>query len=274
MFSPEEITLLGLSPKEARLLNSLTSTPENPSTLARKSKLKRTSLYSLLEHLRRRGLVQKKKQGKRWYWQIIPQPQLQEQLFNLAEHHRVNRKTVEKEVGLIASEESQYKIYRGKEKLNSLYAELGQLPKHTRLYGIQPNLSMATALKNTSPGLITQINESIKQKGVVVEAILAEDFLSYYLKALGQKPANAKKILKSFSDRLAVTTYVPKDILNFEAELLFYNQTLLILNWKELSAVVIKNKEIVGIMTALFNLAKLSGNRVDQNLKITNLLEK
>ncbi len=273
MFIEEEIKLLGLTTKEKKLLAGLSATPINVSSLARTTKIKRTSLYSLLDHLSSRGLVSKTLQGKRWYWFATPAKQLQEKFFSLAENHRTTSEVREHEIGIIASQDSEYKIYRGKNKLITIYTELANLPRHSRLYGIQPNISVGSVLKHLPDENLITINESFKKRNIIVEALLQEDFLTAYAGILKQKKPK-KEILQSYGNRLAVTTYIPKATLNFDSEIIFYGNIVLFLNWQELVAIVIKNKDIVGIMKALFELAKLSGDRVDQNPHVEKLLGK
>lgn len=274
MFIEEESKLLGLTTKEKRLLDGLSATPINVSDLARTTKIKRTSLYSLLEHLLDRGLASKTRLGRRWYWYATPAKQLQEKLFSLAENHRATDETREHEVGIIASQESEYKIYRGKNKLITIYKELANLPRHSRLYGIQPNISVRTVLKHLPEKDLVIINESFKKRNIIVEALLQEDFLTAYADILKPKKKSGQDILQSYGNRLAITTYIPSGTLNFDSEILFYGNIVLFMNWQELVAIVIKNKDMVGIMKALFELAKLSGNRVDQNPQVERLLNK
>ncbi|MDQ5958009.1 MAG: iclR-type protein [Patescibacteria group bacterium] len=273
MFNDEEIKLLGLSSRENHLLSGLLGEDALLITaIARTTRLKRTTLYSLLDRLHERGLVIKSRRGKRWYWQLAPEKQIQEKLFALAERHRTTPDPHEKELGIIASQDTEYKLYRGQKKLGTIYAELAYLPRGTRLFGIQPNESIASVIKNAPSKIIANINESFKNRGIIIEAILAEDFVEQYVRILRTENIPPAEILRTFGERLAITTYVPKGTLDFNAELIFYGNTLLILDWRELSAVVIKNKNVVGILKAMFDLAKLAGRRVDQNKKVADVI--
>lgn len=272
MFSEEEIKLLDLSKEENKALKAFEDVALNISELADRSKIGRTSLYPILKRLHRRGLVSYSYHGKRKYWRSISLPSLQERLFSMAENHRASNKTLEKEVGIVASQESAYKIYRGRKKLIQIYEDISKLPKTTRVYGVQPNASVDGAIKNLASKELIKINESIKKRQIIIEAILQENFLDYYARALKNLGKTPKDILASYGDRTAVTTYVPKEYLNFSAEIVFYSNILAILNWRELTAVVIKDSQVAGIMKELFELIKLTGQRVDQNPKVREMI--
>jgi hypothetical protein len=271
MFSDEEIKLLGLDRMENKVLGVLQRGSFHVSRLAEGTKIGRTSLYPILGRLKQRGLVSYSYSGKRKHWHMISIPKLQEALFSLAENHRVNQKVGEKEVGVIASQESAYKIYRGRKKLIQIYDDLSRLPRSTRVYGIQPNASVGSALKNLLSRELVGINERIKERQIIVDAVLQEDFVDYYASALKKLGKSPETILKSYGERAAVTTYVPKEYLNFNSEIIFYENILAILNWKQLTAIVIKDSQMTGIMGELFRLIKLTGRRVDQNPKVREL---
>ncbi len=277
MFDQRQAKLLGLTKKERKLLSILDETPRTVSDLARKSKLNRTGLYTPLKQLHRRGLISRVKVGRRFNWQAVPPERLRDLLFDLTQNHTPANKEASspvssQEIGIIASQFSQYKIYRGRDKLISIYRELAKLPKNTRLFGIQPNLSVDSSFRQAPAKLMTEINQAIKKRGIIVEAILSEDFLSEYIKTMKKKRLDVEVILESFGRRRTVTTYVPSELMDFDSELIFFSDTVLITNWSELTAVIIKNRQIVGIFRTLFELAKSAGNRVDQNPKIEELL--
>lgn len=271
MFSDEELELLGINEVENRVLKALHERDFGVTGLSNKTKVKRTSLYPILERLKERGLVTYFKSGRRRRWVTISPPLLQEKLFSLAKEHRGISNDQEKEVGIIASQESAYKIYHGKKKLIQIYEDIAHLPRASRLYGIQPNASLASSVKNLPPDKLIEINNSIKKRQIIVESILQEDFLKSYRDIIEKKKDLNNDVLTSYGDRLAITTYISKDFLNFDAEIVIYDKFVAILNWQELIGIVIKNKEITGIMLELFKIIKTTGTRVEQKHLLKNL---
>lgn len=277
MFNEESRQLLGLSEHENTVLFVLGDDAWNITALSKEAEIKRTSLYPILGRIHERGLVKKVRKGKRTLWKRISAPELQDKLFALAERHKGQDTVRKEEVGIIASQESEYHLYRGEEKLFQIYESFGMLAKNTRLYGIQPNISAYSVMKKFPYDRLVKINGNIKKNQIIVEALLQENFLEYYvahLKKEGKSKEKIRELLSAYGGRLAITTYVPKDTLDFDSELFFYRDVVTFLDWQEMVAVVIKNKDIAGIMKDLFELMKLSGQRVDQNPKVNELVEK
>jgi DNA-binding HxlR family transcriptional regulator len=272
MFNEDQRLTLGLSKAENKILNFVKNEALSISEIARQTRISRTSLYSMLQALQTRGLVRRAGKGKRHFWQLVSLPLIHERFFNILDE--LNVKPSEKQVSIISSQDSQYKIYRGKENVVQIYEELGKLPRFSRLYGIQPNVSAYSVMKQFPFDRLVTLNQDIKKRKIIVEAILQENFLSYYISQLRKEKKPVKDIFKAYGGRLADTTYVPKEYLNFDSELFFYRDVVVILNWQELIAVVIKNKEIFGIMRELFNVVKNYGKKVDQNPQVIKILDR
>jgi len=274
MFSQETVQLLGLSAAENRLLKTLQSGEFSVTDLSKTTKIKRTSLYPLLKKLKARGLVTTRRHGRRHRWHATSKQRLQTKLFSLAHHHEVTEETGDQIVGIIPSQNSEYHVYHGRAKLVQIYEEIGHLPRHTRLYGIQPNVSALSVMKKFPYDRLVQLNQNIKDREIIVEGVLQENFLDYWSSHLKKQEVKRwHQLMKAYSGRLAVTTYVPADQLNFNSEIMFYENVVIIANWQDLTAAVIKNQAITGIMTELFESLKTIGRRTDQNPRVAQLLK-
>lgn len=82
---------------------------------------------------------------------------------------------------------------------------------------------------------------------------------------LKRRKLPVRDILTSFGGRAAETTYVPKEFINFSAEIIFIPRVAYIIDWAHLVAVEIRHTETIGLIRALFELAKSLGTKVDQN---------
>lgn len=274
MFTAEGLQLLGLTTRDNEVLKHLSRGPIGVSALARSTKLSRTSLYPLLERLHSRGLVTMSTRGKRRVWKLVAPEKLQRKLFSLAQDHEVQEDSGEHEVGIIPSQESEYKVYYGKEKLVQIYEELGTLPRGSRLYGIQPNVSASSVMKKFPYDRLVKLNQAIKDRKIVVEAVLQENFVEYYVSRLKKTGKPVEDFLQAYGGRLAVTTHVPEERLNFDSEVMFYKDVVIIANWQDLVAVVIKNSAVAGLMLEFFESLKSLGKRVDQNPHVEEILKK
>ena len=274
MFSRESLQLLGLSATENRVLTTLRKGDTSVSGLSRTTNISRTSLYPILNRLKKRGLITTTRRGKRQRWKAVSDQKMQQKLFTLAHQQEQIDESGEQVIGIVPSQQSEYKVYAGREKLVQIYEDLGRLPRNSRLAVIQPNVSAYSVMKQFPYKRLVKLNQAIKDRKIIVEAILQENFLDYYIARLKKEGKNPKQILKAYGGRLAVTTYVPEDRLDFDSEITLYENTVIIANWPERVAVVIKSAEVAGIIRELFESLKELGKRVDQNPRVAEILEK
>jgi DNA-binding MarR family transcriptional regulator len=274
MFTKEAQQILGLGSQDNQVLISLSKSTMSVTELSKKTKIARTSLYPLLERLHNRGLVATVRNGKRRSWKLISKEKLQRKLFSLAHEYPIDDTESESEMGIVAAQESEYKVYHGREKLMQIYESLGELPRSSRLYGIQPNVSAYSVMQQFDFERLVEINQRIKDRKIIVEAVLQENFVDYYTKMLKKEKKPGKDILKAYGGRLAVTYHVPVERINFDSEVMFYGNVVIIANWRDLVAVVIKNKEVFGLILEFFESLKSIGKRVDQNPSVEELLRK
>lgn len=273
MFSRESLTLLGLTPEDNVLLKVLEKHNLGVSELARATGQPRTSLYPRLLRLKERGLVSTTHKGKRRLWRSVSPRKLRDKLFTLAHAHEVVEESGEQEFGVISSQESEYKVYAGKNKLVEIYESLGRLPRHTRLHIMQPNISAYSVMQRFPHDRLVAINQNIKDRQIIVEAILQENFLDYYTDRLREEGKSTKDIMQAYGGRLAITHYVPADRLNFDSEVTIYNDVVIIANWQELVAVVIKNEQVAGLVKDIFESLQTIGRRVDQNPRVKDIIQ-
>jgi hypothetical protein len=72
---------------------------------------------------------------------------------------------------------------------------------------------------------------------------------------------------------MASTVFVPKEWINFNAEIIIFRETVLFITWQEEVAVKITNPDMLGIVKKLFEFAQTVGRRVDQNKLVREFLE-
>ncbi len=152
-----------------------------------------------------------------------------------------------------------------------------RLNKHERLYIIQPNQSTEMVLRKYPFNELVEINNFIKDNKIIVEAVLHENAFDHFFETLKKEQKTGREIqamFQSFADRVADTTYISKELLDFKAEIYIMGPVALILNWEEEVAVEIKNPDMVGMLKGFFEFIKHYGRKVDQNPMIAKLLEK
>lgn len=258
--------LLGFSQLETKVFNHLEEYPQNIATLTRRLQSPRTSLYGPLKSLKKRGLVQLEKMGKRTFYKKMPD----EPLANNLKSVLIRGAKSELIDNFVHPE---FFLHAGKDALIRLYNQYGQF-RDIRILGIQSNRS-AEAVLNTYPfEKLLEINRNIKKNGVIIEGLLQEGFIDFYKSTLKKKGLSVRKAFDSFGGRAADTTYVPKEFLSFNSEIMILPKAAYIFNWTRLVAIEIRNKETIGLLRDLFLLAKYFGRKVDQNRLVEEQMEK
>jgi len=257
--------MLGFSKLESKIFNYLPEYPQSISNIGKELRLPRTSVYGPVESLRKRGFVEVEKIGRRLFYKKTSHEFLINNLkliLNKGDASEVSKNFVHPE----------FFLHTGKEDLIRLYNQYGEL-RGQRLMGIQSNRS-ADAVLNAYPfEKLLEVNKNIKKNGVIIEGLLQEGFVDFYKSTLKKRGLSVKKAFESFGGRAADTTYVPKEFLNSDSEIMILPKAACIFNWTRLVAIEIRNKETVGLFRDLFALAKYFGRKVDQNKMVLEQME-
>ncbi|MEK7530548.1 MAG: helix-turn-helix domain-containing protein [Patescibacteria group bacterium] len=248
---------LGFTNLESLLYDALTSDPQGVVGLANSVDRPHTSLYRPLAALKNRGLVEEVRHGSRSRWRKVAQESLISSLGSVLF------------TGLTATNTGQplhpeFFLHTGRDALVQIYFSISE-QKKIRFSGIQPNKSIAATLDVLTTEELIRINSNIKKNEIIVEALLQEDVVSFYAAELKKRGMPEKKIFESFGGRAADTTYVPKEYINFNSEIIFLPKVAYIIDWASLTAVEVRNRETVGLIRDLFALAKSFGTKTDQN---------
>ncbi len=155
-------------------------------------------------------------------------------------------------------------LHQGKQALSKIYYQLGDCKKERVLF-IQPNASLASSLKAFTQDDLVEINTRIKKSSVIMETILQENVIPHWAEAIKKKGWSVEKVLRAVEGRAADTTYVPKEFLNFNSEIIVMPKVAYIVNWDRLVAIEIHNQETLGLLREIFAFAKHFGHKVNLN---------
>lgn len=245
--------LLGLNKLECRVFDAVTSEPKIVATIARDTKLPRTSVDAIVDRLTNRGLLQKKKRVKRFYYQKNSDRLIMQGLFP--------QKTLpEGEYVMPLLNNAGIIVHSGTNKLLKLYESLFTKYSDSRIYGIQPTASVLYILNKLSQKKINYINSLVTKNKVVNEVILEEDYFDEIKK---MNPINFKSWLRVFIDRAAITHVVKKGTISFQSELILHNETAILVDWQNSIAIEIFHPEIVKMLGNLFENFQSLGTRVE-----------
>jgi len=98
-----------------------------------------------------------------------------------------------------------------------------------------------------------------------MDAILHENAVAVCEAVIAKRGLPSKEIFAAFADRTAETTYIPKDIFNFDSEIGILPRVVFIINWKKEVAIEIRDEATIGLLLEMFRFAKEFGRKVDQN---------
>ncbi len=264
------IELLQLSRKEVSILENLDENGNyTVADISRISRLPRMTLYPLLQILRKRGLLDYKRQGKRRYWFSTSPEALGQTLTKLGYDISQNKK-----LSVSVEDHTGFTLINGKEELFNVWRELAEDNPGERIRAIQPTKSLLSALQNYKPGEFVPINNAIKENKIVVESLIREDTFPSYIATHKNNPKVQKEILESFIGRSADAVFTSNKYLNNDSDLMITKDSALLINWQNQVGVKIENKDMVMFLYELFELARGYGKKVDQNEYLRELLSK
>jgi hypothetical protein len=256
--------ILGLSTLENALMQGLSNEPISVSRLSKRLHVPRTSIYRPLKALAARGFVESVRVGKRTCWRRISDELLIAAMSPILFESTRNPGD--------PPTHPEFFLHTGNESLMRLYEKLGD-SKGQRVLGIQPNRSAASVLEVFPFDRLVKLNQRIKDNGVIVEALLQEDFIPFYIDLVNRKGLSVKKILKAFGGRAADTMYVPRQFINFDSEIIILPSSAYIFHWSKGVAIEVRNQETLGLLRDLFALAKSIGHKADQNEMVQEYLK-
>lgn len=260
----KQAKVLSFSKLEQAIFKVLNASPLSIAELSQRLKVTHTSMYRPLQSLKKRGLVEAVNVGKRRYWKRVDQNALVGSLGSvlLAGMGDASKAPLHPE----------FFLHTDKEMLMRLYENLGTTP-NTRVWAIQPNHAAASVLETFPFSRLVRLNERIKEQNVIIEAILQEDFIPFYTNLVKERGLSIEKIFKAFGGRMADTTYVSKQFINFDSEITILPRAAYIFHWSKCIAIEIRNEATIGLLRDLFTLAKSVGYKVDQNEMVQKYLK-
>ena len=250
LLSSEQVEVLGLKKKELRVLNCLKE-PLSVAEIVRETNIPRMTIYSVIERLQERKLITFEKRGYQKYW----------------------RSTLAENVtGKLNS--SGFVVYEGAKSLSGLYRRIVEESKGDRFYFIEPNRSSIAVHGKMSYEDLLAINNAVREKKIVADGILQDNWLTYTLTSWRKKGKDVRLFLNSFSDRMYNAHVIPAELLDFGSELYIFKGVALLINWRDEVALEIRNKEMVAFLRQMFELLKHFCKKVDVNVAIRAELAK
>jgi sugar-specific transcriptional regulator TrmB len=240
----QKLQAIGLSSKEASVYVNLLELNEGIcSSIARKASLERSTTYSILEQLSKKGLVSvRKKENSIYYRAVDPKLFLETKL----EEHKIKEQSIkdlESSLPTLMNLHSDYtvtpqmEVFRGKDGLIQIMEDT--LTTSTELLcWCNVDLAVNGILKEYYPTYVRKkVEKKIWLKGIFLD----------------NKLGNLWK--EREDEDLREVHLIPKEEYPFENEINIYDDKIAIISHEDKTGIIIQNRTMANTQRAIFNFA-------------------
>jgi predicted transcriptional regulator len=263
------LKILGLSETEILILESLLEY-RNVQKIAKHKELSRTGINYVLKNLIKKGLVFKKRVGKRNFYIAVSENELLKILDQTNSEIRGENK---KGVKVKISKQDEFVVHVGINEIVPAYERIAFENKNERIRAIQHHKSWLDILKKLSGEQLANFNRAIIKNHLILDGMLNESAYEDYRKEIKENPEKNKEVIKSLEGRMADYTVFPDNVFNFHSEIWIFNSTTLMINWNEEVAIEITNENMTSFLKDMFEFVKMSGKKIDHNKMLKEIIE-
>lgn len=259
----------GLTAKEIKVFIALLKMGHvTVSALSRAVGLPRTTLYLLLESLEKREFIHKIRVHNHNEWEAIDPKALYRRTRDNTDDLKDSLPELEKIYGSSVgqSKPSEIIYYRSREGIKKAYEAIFKLNASERAYIIEGSRSTEAKVKVLRKGYILEWQNAFKKRGIILEAIIGE-------RSLKVLDTVDKEVLQSHIGRMVIASILPDVLMNFDADIISFKDTVVIIIVSKDIAVFIHNHEIAEAFKSLFLIAEQVGKKIDLNTYVKNLLK-
>lgn len=240
----ENLQKLGLTSKEAAIyLATLELGEASPvSTIAKKANLNRTTSYDILESLVKRGLVISSDHKAYRYYRAHPPEKLvahlkeeSQRLSHLADEAEDMLPELSTHYRALTDRPKVY-FYEGEEGLIRVYEETLSSSEEILAYASDQ------ANQEAIPWYFPKYYKRRTEKKIPIRALFPDSPQNRHRHELDEKELRTSRLL-------------PKSKLNFTPEINFFDNKIMIADWKEKLGIIIESKEIAKVFKQTFELA-------------------
>ena len=239
------VKILGLSKEEVAVLSILDTTSRKTSDVHQllKGRIPRTTLLRILNSLHKRELIAKHKfSARRGGWIGCDITSIFQELSTEGSNHDDVSKVV---------------VYRGKKEMLTLANKVLLFHEKERVYWIQPSKIWDAWRSAGMEERIVWLNNFLQERGIVADGITSDDFLMKDVEFGGEE------ILQGFLNRPMHVHTVPSKYLNFYSDVMIFRDVVSIMNWKDMFALEIKNRDLVNLFTGIIGYLHDTGKSVN-----------
>lgn len=239
----DQLQKLGLKPKEAAIYTAAMElgAPSPVSTIAKKANINRTTAYDILEQLVQKGIVivQTKRSGR--FYQALPPAKIVAYLEEQSEKYsrlaqEADKLLPELNIHYRASGRPKVYFYEGDEGLIRVYEETLTSSEEILAYASDQ------ANQQAIPWYFPQYYKRRAAKKIPIRALFPDTPKDRERHGLDSAELRQSRLL-------------PKDKLDFTPEINFFDNKIMIADWKEKLGIIIESQEIANVFKQTFELA-------------------
>lgn len=254
-------SFLELQPEEIKIIRALSGEKSlTPTALSRQTGVKRTTVNFLLNKLANRGIIKKTKIAGHFEWRLTNENNLAEKINSLYGFFNLTLSRA-----LINLPDIGVEVFKSQAAILDAYHQSLKINKNSRVYAIQGNKSIK-AQKSLSYGYLNDIQNSFKQKRIIIEGIVGEKSLQYF----DNLPLS---LLQTYKNRLVVTYLLQDELIDFDMDILILDKEVILINFEKKIVVKIRNDSIRTVIKALYETMKFSARKIDLNYYLKNLIK-
>jgi sugar-specific transcriptional regulator TrmB len=251
----EQLEKLGLPKKEAALYFALMElgVASPVSVIAKKADVNRTTAYDILHSLEKKGLVISKAKKRNRYFEALPPAKLVAHLKEQSEKFSRLAKETEAILPQLATHyhpatsRPRVYFYEGEEGLIRVYEETLTANKEILAYASDQ------ANQTAVPWYFPEYYKRRAAKGIPI-------------RALSPDTPRDRERHKLDKEELRQSRILPKEILDFTPEINFFDNKIMIADWKEKLGIIIESEEIANAFKQTFELAWESAEKYHKKI--------
>lgn len=258
----KDLRLLGLNEKEEVIIKTLKEFGTlRPIDITRKTLINRTTVNFLLNKLLVQGLIKKDRIKRHYEWSINNEDYLKNRIDFLYKYFCTS--SVEGVVNI--PPEIGVEVFKGRKRIIEVYEKVLKAGRNNRVFIIQGNKSIKAAEK-LDKVYFRNIQKKFKINRIIMEGIIGEKSLNFFhLLDLDT--------LKAYEDRLVVGYITDDKLVDFDMDILIFKKTVMLINFENNTVVVIKNQAIYDAFLHLYEVLKMTSQKIDINEYIRNLIK-
>ncbi len=247
--------LLRMNKHEIRILNTLSSAPKRPSEVVRASNVPNATAYLAFSTLQKRGLAEKRKTDRKVYWLRADSYSLEKLLSStINELEHIKESSV---FEIQHKEDTSIIVHRGDNAIRKVILGTLTLHPNERFSIFQSSNRNDGWLRVFGLQNILKVNNMLRDKKIIGESFIPEDYFSRLIPLFGKKWAD------SYVDRMNIVYLIPPQFFPSSAEILLFRDRAILFHVDGEIAVEIKNKQILLMIKMIFEYLKTTAKKVD-----------